>query len=259
MGLGEKIKQARLAAGLSQRQLCGEVITRNMLSLIENGSARPSMDTLAYFARQLGKPISFFLEEDAVTSPNQSIMIRARKAWADRNAPEVLTALEGYCTPDETFDQERSLLEYQALLALAQEALQAERTPYARQLLERAERCTGIYLADDSCLQLLRAKAGLSARLDCDERLLLKAEAALTAGERDRCLALLQAVEHSGAPLWQLLMGLCLFDEGDYAGAAAHLQKAEAAYPARVVPKLEVCYRELGDFRLAYEYACKQR
>ena len=90
MQLGEKIKQARLEAGLSQRQLCGEVITRNMLSLIENGSARPSMDTLAYFARQLGKPVSFFLEEDTVTSPNQDIMTRARKAWAERNAAEAL-------------------------------------------------------------------------------------------------------------------------------------------------------------------------
>ena len=46
MTLGEKIRQARLDAHLSQRELCGDVITRNMLSQIENGSARPSMDTL---------------------------------------------------------------------------------------------------------------------------------------------------------------------------------------------------------------------
>ena len=31
MELGEKLKQARLALGLSQRQLCGDTITRNML------------------------------------------------------------------------------------------------------------------------------------------------------------------------------------------------------------------------------------
>ena len=46
MELGEKIRQARLDAGMSQRQLCGDEITRNMLSLIENGSAKPSMKTL---------------------------------------------------------------------------------------------------------------------------------------------------------------------------------------------------------------------
>ena len=61
MELGQRIRAARLEAGLSQRQLCGEVITRNMLSQIENGSARPSMDTLQYLAAQLGKPVSFFL------------------------------------------------------------------------------------------------------------------------------------------------------------------------------------------------------
>ena len=67
MELGEKILQARQAAGLSQRQLCGEVITRNMLSQIEHGTAKPSMKTLAYLADRLGKPISFFLEDERDT------------------------------------------------------------------------------------------------------------------------------------------------------------------------------------------------
>ena len=48
MELGEKLLRARQEAGLSQRQLCGDVITRNMLSRIEHGTARPSMDTLQY-------------------------------------------------------------------------------------------------------------------------------------------------------------------------------------------------------------------
>ena len=72
MELGQRLKQARLEAGLSQRQLCGEEITRNMLSQIENGSARPSMDTLRYLAARLGKPMGYFLEEQAV---------RRRKHW----------------------------------------------------------------------------------------------------------------------------------------------------------------------------------
>ena len=58
MELGQRLKAARLEMGLSQRQLCGDVITRNMLSQIENGSARPSMDTLRYLAAQLGRPIA---------------------------------------------------------------------------------------------------------------------------------------------------------------------------------------------------------
>ena len=61
MELGEKLRKARLEAGMSQRELCAGEVTRNMLSQIENGSARPSMKTLAFFARQLGKPVSYFL------------------------------------------------------------------------------------------------------------------------------------------------------------------------------------------------------
>ena len=61
MTIGARIKHARLMAGFSQRQLCGEVVTRNMLSLIESGKARPSMETLRSFAKQLGKTMSYFL------------------------------------------------------------------------------------------------------------------------------------------------------------------------------------------------------
>ena len=78
MSIGSKLKQARLEAGLSQRQLCGDVITRNMLSLIENGSARPSMDTLAYLAERLGKPMGFFLGEK---NPNADCLESARAAY----------------------------------------------------------------------------------------------------------------------------------------------------------------------------------
>ena len=53
MELGEKLRQARLEAGLTQRQLCGDQITRNMLSLIENG-AQVLHDRSVEFAREYG-------------------------------------------------------------------------------------------------------------------------------------------------------------------------------------------------------------
>ena len=78
MELGEKLRQARLEAGLSQRQLCGEEITRNMLSQIEHGTARPSMKTLQYLAARLGKTVGYFLEEETVVSANQGLLLTAR-------------------------------------------------------------------------------------------------------------------------------------------------------------------------------------
>ena len=93
MELGEKLREARLEAGLSQRALCGDVITRNMLSQIENGSAKPSMATLQYLAGQLGKPVGYFLEEQALLSPNSDILLQARQAYAHRQHRQVLLIL----------------------------------------------------------------------------------------------------------------------------------------------------------------------
>ena len=155
MDIGQKIKAARLEAGLSQRQLCGETITRNMLSLIESGRARPSMDTLRYLAGQLEKPVSYFLEEQAV-SPEREEMRQVR-------------------------------------LALARQ-----------------------------CVEVLNDAAGK------DES-------------------------------WYLLRGQIAFSLGDYVAAAEFLKRAERVYPKLCLAALEQCYRELGDFKMAYEYACRQR
>ena len=139
MELGEKLRQARLEAGLSQRAVCGDVITRNMLSQIENGAARPSMATLQYLANRLGKPISFFLEEQIVLSPNPQVIARAREAYANRQYEQVLQILVGYREPDPLFDPEKHYLA--ALCAIAQAELLASREPrQAEVLLERINR-----------------------------------------------------------------------------------------------------------------------
>ena len=155
MELGAKIKQARLDAGLSQRQLCGDTITRNMLSLIESGRAKPSMDTLQYLAGQLGKPMGYFLEEQAALPESQELK--------------------------------------QLRLALAQQCIS---------ILDDASR------KDES---------------------------------------------------WYLLRGQIALSMGEYARAAELLKQAERVYPKLCLAALELCYRELGDFKKAYEYACKQR
>ena len=42
-----------------------------------------------------------------------------------------------------------------------------------------------------------------------------------------------------------------------YAAAAECFQKAESEFPEKCAVRRERCYRELGDFRQAYYYACK--
>ena len=60
--LGTKIRELRLSMGLTQSELCGDFITRNMLSLIENGLAEPSGKTLAFLADRLDVSPAYFFE-----------------------------------------------------------------------------------------------------------------------------------------------------------------------------------------------------
>ena len=268
MELGQRIRQARLEAGLSQRQLCGDVITRNMLSQIENGSARPSMDTLRYLSARLGKSMSYFLEEDALTSPNLACMSAARAAFSSGDAAGAKKMLEAYRAPDPVFDQEQQLLLACCCMDMAEKAISENRMPYAAGLLSQAARTHSVYhtrAMEYRRICLLRQTgtedpAVLSAALPClDDALLLKAEAALSAADPNRCLRYLEAAEDHTAAHWNLLRGEAAFLDKQYAAAAEYYEKAESTIPQQVWPKLEICYRELGNYKKAYAYALKQR
>ena len=64
MTLGQKLKQARLARGMTQAQVVGERITRNMLSQIENDQASPSVGTLEYLAAVLDVKLAWLLADE---------------------------------------------------------------------------------------------------------------------------------------------------------------------------------------------------
>ncbi len=260
MELGQKIRAARQAAGLSQRALCGDVITRNMLSLIENGGAQPSMATLRHIAQRLEKPMGYFLEDEALTSPNQALMAQARQLWEAGDPRAVLDALAQFREPDGSFSRERDLLCYLSCLALARQALEGGRQPYARTVLAQAAQHRGPYItpALEGERAYLLALAGEGPAPTVDGVLLLQARQALEAALPHRALALLEAADHHGAPQWHLLAGLARFELGEYGPAERHLSQAENTYPAEAVPKLELCCRELGDFQRAYYYAKKQ-
>ena len=264
MELGEKLRQARLEAGLSQKQLCGEEITRNMLSLIENGSAKPSMKTLQYLAARLGKSVSYFLEETVVLSPNQQIMAAVRKLFDDHAFSQAWEVLETYRGPDPIFDREKEMLWVLIRLELAREALEQKRDLYARNLLQQTPVETA-YLTEE----LMKKKLLLLGRISgesvahqlpgIDSELLLRASESYEAGDFQRSSHLLEAMENRSNSQWHLLRGKVCFRPQQWSEAAAQLHMAEADFPGECDSLLEICYRELGDFQKAYEYACRQR
>ena len=261
MDLGEKLRQARLAAGLSQRQLCGQEITRNMLSQIESSKARPSMSTLQYLASRLEKPISYFLEEEMAVSPNQAVMETARQAYQAKAFQTALDALSRYREPDALLDGEKSLLEMLCLTELGRQVLSQGKLPYARQLLEKAGtlQCPYWTLALERERLILLAQAGADVQIPADDRiLLLQAQQALHAGNSQQAAHYLDAAANRDAG-WHLLRGRCAMAAGDYGAAAALLHQAEQDLPEETAPLLEQCYRELEDYKMAYHYACLQK
>ena len=238
MELGEKLRLARLEAGLSQRALCGDEITRNMLSRIENGAARPSMKTLRFLAARLDKPVSYFLEEDTVCSPNQESMAAARRLFDGKDYAGAMQALAQYRAPDEIYDREKQLLE-----AVADSGKSA-----------------AYYSADlEQCRLLLLGRIpGQTVHLpDLDEALIMQAASALAGGDVKRAAHLLDGAEDHAAPRWNLLRGKCHMALEEFPEAATCFLAAEGAY--NLLRELEICYREMGDYKNAYIYACRQK
>lgn len=263
MELGEKLLQARLAAGLSQRQLCGDQITRNMLSQIEHGTARPSMATLQYLASRLGKSVGYFLEEETV-SENQTLMAHARRAYRAGEWAEARLVLEGYQSTDDTFALEYRFLSVMTALHAAGDAITRRKEIYARQILEQL-RCGEDFPGLERRRLLLLGRISDSGLPEIckelpelEEELYLRARAALEEKNWNRGIALLEAMKSQEEPGWHLLRGQLLLGLENYAGAAESLVKAEPFFP-QAIPMLERCYRELGDYKQAYLYACMQR
>lgn len=254
MELGEKLRQARLEAGLSQRQLCGDIVTRNMLSQIENGSAKPSYATLQALCARLGKPVSLFWEE----APSQNLQLLHT---ARQQPPEqALETLQGYLSPDPILDDIYKQQKCQLLLTLAEKALQTGDTDYAKSLLSQAEPL----LTPESRRQHLllcyeaepESATELAAKLpDNTREQLLRAKSALKAENPGLCIACLQCADEKPID-WFLLFADAKIQQKDYIAAT------EALLPlndSRCYARLEICYRELGDFEKAYRYACLQR
>ena len=87
MDIGNKIRQLRTEKLMTQSELAGSEITRNMLSQIENGIALPSISTVIYLARRLGVSAGFLLadESDNFIYKKTATMKNIKKAFMDKN------------------------------------------------------------------------------------------------------------------------------------------------------------------------------
>lgn len=263
MTLGQRIRQIRQEKGISQRQLCSGIITRNMLSLIENDVATPSLDTLRFLSEQLQTPVSYFLDEQVSMSSNQAIITDARLRLGRGDTAGVLEVLKDYRKPDPALDNEKALLELLACIALAEDVISQEKYPYAQELLDRAAEAgkhTIYYSRELERRRLLALAQFSSVELPVDDgELLVRAEKALQKGDFLRGTQYLEAAEEKKSLKWNYLMGKAYYKQHEYNKALTYLKEAWEYAPKDCAAYLECCCRELEDFKGAYHYACLLR
>ena len=241
--IGQRIRDARLRAGLTQQQLAGDRYTKAYVSALETGIARPSMVALSFLSDRLGLPASHFIDEANPAWTRLEVDMRLA-------AGEWQAAADGYRTLiDETQDDGaradllRGLAEASARLdrgkdaiAAASEAarLYAEADRPADAALARYWLAYGLYQSDNEpdarslLVSLLeQVRGGLAVEVDFEMRLLTS----------------LAAVEsHTGQPS----RALAYLEEAR--GLAADLDdRRRAAF----LFNLAVGYREVGDFEAA--------
>src|SRR5919206_2226941 len=95
--LGERLRQLRVAAGLTQSDLAGDRFSKEYVSQIERGKTRPTPQTLAWIADRLGVDSTYLetgqsWEEYAEV---EAAVVRAEAAVEGQRYEEALDALAG--------------------------------------------------------------------------------------------------------------------------------------------------------------------
>jgi transcriptional regulator with XRE-family HTH domain len=99
--MGERLKKARLSAGLTQQQLAEGRYTKAYISALENGLSRPSMAALNYLSGRLGITASALLnDQPAAWARLEADLALACGRWDD--ATTAYGELLGSATPKET-------------------------------------------------------------------------------------------------------------------------------------------------------------
>src|SRR5258708_10286151 len=92
--VGDRIRKARTEAGLSQAQLGAPHFTRAYVSAIELGKVRPAMKSLEFMADKLGKPTSYFLEDEEADRRRRERELEIRSAESLLNRQTAAQAIE---------------------------------------------------------------------------------------------------------------------------------------------------------------------
>ncbi|MCL2018203.1 MAG: helix-turn-helix domain-containing protein [Oscillospiraceae bacterium] len=118
--LGKKLKEARLARKMTQSDVVGGYITRNMLSQIESGAAFPSIRTLEYLSGVLEVPMSELVTQTNTENAEpaaQSVLdelIRGKEAYKNGDFEQAVNILSAYLEESNPIYDESAAIIYHA-------------------------------------------------------------------------------------------------------------------------------------------------
>ncbi|HEX5040313.1 MAG TPA: helix-turn-helix transcriptional regulator [Candidatus Limnocylindria bacterium] len=289
--IGQRLREARLRAGLTQQQLAGERYTKAYVSALETGIARPSMVALSFLSERLGLPASHFIDEAHPAWTRLEVDMRlAAGDWQE--------AADGYRslladTTDDAIraDLLRGLAEASARMDLGKDAIAA--ASEAVRIYAAAGRETdaalarywlayGLYQSDNeldarSVLTALleQVRAGLHVEPDFEMRLLTSLAAVESrAGQAARALSYLEEARGLSADLDDRRRAAFLFnlainyrEVGDFEAAIRAGTQGMALYraagaifeSARIENDLALAYLAVGQVDRARELASDAR
>jgi len=113
-GLGARLRQLRVGAGLTQSELAGDRFSKEYLSQIERGKTRPTQETLAWIAERLRVDVSYLETGQSWNeyAEVEAAVMRAEAAIEGQQYDEALEALGGL-----QYSPEARELEFRALMA----------------------------------------------------------------------------------------------------------------------------------------------
>lgn len=134
--LGRRLKTARLAKKMTQSDVAGTFITRNMLSLIESGSATPSMKTLEYLSGVLEIPMEKLISQSGSFEENSELQQfqNAKKLLSEKKYREFLESVR----PEGIFADELHALCSIAHLELAKTFSESHKTEQLQTAISHA-------------------------------------------------------------------------------------------------------------------------
>ncbi|MBE6552793.1 MAG: helix-turn-helix transcriptional regulator [Ruminococcaceae bacterium] len=283
MNIGEKIRELRVAKLMTQSELAGTRITRNMLSCIENGSAQPSLSTILYIAGRLNVPVGFLLAEegDEVVYRKMNSMPNIKRAytagdwWGCRSlclsgcpvADDEISLLLAKCDAEiavEEFEQGRlhsscrffdEALDYAEKTIYPTNEIEARALVYFRYMQRLSPTLFSDMLDSDKTLGFLW-QSPFAAYVEVLE--------ALDRGEQGKAIDFLSVTDETLFYADHIRVRLLMDSMHFYEAKQALRALLDSENPLNkvdlytVLCELEVCCRETDDYRSAYNYATEK-